>query len=83
MTRHDEHKDTNMRPMGVGKKPPTYDDPAVAWLMRLSKAALADCVIDLMRPSPDRESCDIPLTVREVSERLSVVLENRGDRLPE
>lgn len=70
------------RPMGIGKKPPVYDDPATRWLMKLSKAALADCAIGLMRPYQGRQSADEPLSVDEVRERLSPVMELRGDSLP-
>ena len=69
-----------MRPMGVQKKGVAYDDPALSWLMKLSKAALADCVVDLLRAASD--SCDDPVSVDHAIERLAPVLAMRGDRVP-
>lgn len=69
-----------MRPLGLGKKAPVYKDPAVRWLMQLSKAALADCVVDLLRPS--QESADDPVSEDAAYERLAAVLAVRGDKPP-
>lgn len=68
------------RPNGIGKKPPTYNDPARRWLMQLSKAALADCVIDLLRGQSD--SLDEPVSEEAARERLGAVLTMRGDKEP-
>lgn len=65
---------------GLNKKPPAYSDPCVNWLMSISKAALADCVIDLLRGRSD--CCDEPVSEQAAIERLAVVLEMRGDKLP-
>ena len=69
-----------MRPMGLGKKPPAYDDPAREWLGSLSKAALIDCVIDLLRANG--ESADDPVSVDAAFGRLLPVLTMRGDKAP-
>lgn len=62
------------------KKPVVYRDPAAAWLMKLSKAALVDCVIDLLRGAS--ESFSEPVSVERASERLTPVLIMRGDKEP-
>jgi hypothetical protein len=69
-----------MRPNGIGKKPPTYTDPCVPWLMKLSKAALADCVVDMLRGMS--ECCDDPIAVERAIERIEPVLVLRGDSIP-
>jgi hypothetical protein len=65
---------------GLGKKPRTYTDPAGKWLMQLSKAALCDCVIDLLRANG--ESVDEPVSIETAAERLTPVLNMRGDKPP-
>ncbi len=69
-----------MRPLGIGKKQPAYKDPAVDWLMRLSKAALCDCVVDLLRMQQD--SADDPVSAATAARVLEPILAHRGDRLP-
>lgn len=64
----------------VTKKPPKYTDSCVGWLMQLSKAALADCVVDLLRGISD--SCDDDVDVETAIERIEPVLEMRGDSIP-
>lgn len=49
--------------------------------MRLSKAALADCVIDLLRAQG--ESADEPIGEEFAAERLAPVLTMRGDKPPQ
>lgn len=66
--------------MGQGKKRPVYDDNCMKWLMRLSKAALADCVVDLLRGLSG--NCDEPVSELRAIERLTVVLNLRGDKSP-
>lgn len=65
---------------GIGKKPVLYTDPCVPVLMKLSKAALADCVVDLLRAGS--ECCDDPVQAEVAIERLRPVLSMRGDRIP-
>ena len=48
--------------------------------MQLSKAALADCVVDLLRGISD--SCDDDVDVETAIERIEPVLEMRGDSIP-
>lgn len=64
----------------VNKKPSTYRDEAVPWLHYLSKAALVDCVIDLLRGQS--ECCDEPVSIATAKERLEPVLNMRGDLMP-
>lgn len=64
----------------TSKKAPAYRDPCMPWLMKLSKAALADCVVDLLRLCG--ESCDEPVPESAAVERLQPVLTMRGDRCP-
>lgn len=68
-----------MRPMGLGKKQPIYKDNCMEFLMMLSKAALADCVCDLLRAIG---SIDMPVQEKEAVERLEPVLLLRGDKVP-
>jgi hypothetical protein len=58
---------------------PVYDDPCVLWLMRLSKAALADCVVDLLRTT-GLHSADDHITVEAAEDRLKPVLLMRAER---
>lgn len=64
----------------INAKAPTYRDPCVEWLGQLSKAALIDCVVDLLRPFG--KSVDITVTEREAIRRLVHVVEMRGDKVP-
>ena len=66
---------------GLNKKPPVYSDPCMAWIMSLSKAALADCVCDLLRGISDH--CDDPVPEATAIERLLPVLGLRNDKAPE
>ncbi len=70
-----------MPKLGDGKKPVVYDDPCVDWLMKLSKAALADCVVDLLRAGGGN-SADDPVSESSAVDRLSPVLRLRGDKIP-
>lgn len=69
-----------IRPLGTGKKPAIYNDTARFWLERLSKAALVDCCIDLLRTSG--ESVDEQVSVADAANRLRPVLAMRGDKEP-
>ncbi len=64
----------------TGKKPTTYNDPACRWLVQLSKAALVDCVVDLLRTTQD--SADNPVGENAARDRLGTVLAMRGDKSP-
>jgi len=56
-------------------KPTLYDDPATAWLMRQSKAALADMLTELLRL--DSGQCDEPATEAAAVARLAGILHAR------
>lgn len=70
-----------MPQLGDGKKPVVYDDPCVDWLLKLSKAALVDCVVDLLRAGGSN-SADDPVGESSAVDRLSPVLQLRGDKIP-
>lgn len=53
-------------------KPTLYSDPATAWLMRQSKAALADMVTEMLRLDSGR--CDDPATAEHAQERFGSLL---------
>jgi hypothetical protein len=60
-------------------KPTLYSDPATAWLMRQSKAALADMVTEMLRR--DSGHCDDPATVEHAQEQFgSLLLAREGLR---
>jgi hypothetical protein len=66
--------------MRIGAKCPAYNDQCVPWLESLSKAALIDCVVDLLRGG---SLCvDDAISAKDAIERLSPVLAMRGDRVP-
>lgn len=62
------------------KKQPLYTDPAVATLRLLSKAALIDCVVDMLRVYG--ESVDHPVVYSVVEKKLRGLIEARGDKFP-
>ena len=66
--------------MRIDVKRPEYMDQCMPWLESLSKAALIDCVVDLLRGG----SCSIEdaVSAKDAIERLSPVLAMRGDRVP-
>lgn len=53
-------------------KPTLYSDPATAWLMGQSKAALADMLTEVLRLGS--ECCDDPATAEAAAERFAHVL---------
>ncbi len=59
-------------------KPTLYNDPATAYLMRQSKAALADMLTEILRC--EQESCDDPATAAAAEARLAGIL-SRRDRI--
>jgi hypothetical protein len=56
-------------------KPTLYRDPATAWLMQQSKAALADMITEILRL--DSGSCDAPATAEEAEQRFAGLLKAR------
>lgn len=56
-------------------KPTLYDDPATRWLMKQSKAALADMITDFLRT--EQESADEPATAQSAEARFAGLLERR------
>lgn len=56
-------------------KPCLYNDPATAWLMRQSKAALADMLTEVLRLESGR--CDDPASEELAAGRFSSVLDAR------
>ena len=66
--------------MSLNKKPSVYTDDAASWLHFLSKAALVDCVVDLLRGQS--ESCDEPVSIAAAKKRLEPVILTRGDKMP-
>jgi hypothetical protein len=69
-----------------------YDDEAIGWLLKCSRAELADMVVELIRPRADRHEygapgswddpvvgCDDPVTRREVRARLKWLTEKDDD----
>lgn len=68
--------------MRIGNKGPIYSDECVKWLDKLSKAALIDCVVDLLRCVSSQPSCDEPVAVDAARIRLAQVLIDRGDKVP-
>lgn len=66
--------------MRITARQPRYQDPAAKWLEDQSKAALIDCVIDLMRPG--QESCDDPISAEAAYERLAGIIEGTSGRKP-
>lgn len=66
--------------MRVNAKQCLYDDPAVKVLSRLSKAALVDVLVDILRR--DSGSCDDPVSEADAIAAVALVLQQRGDRLP-
>ena len=61
-------------------KRPAYGDPCIPWLYQLSKAALIDCVVDLLRGAQD--SAEDPVEEAAAIERLTPVLHLRKDPIP-
>ncbi len=57
-------------------KPTLYSDPATAYLMRQSKAALADFVTELLRC--EQESCDDPATAEAAESRIASIINRRS-----
>lgn len=70
-----------MTKVGSGKKKPKYHDDCVSWLTQLSKAALIDCVVDLLR-TDNHHHCDDSVSEEDAQRRLADVLIHRGDRIP-
>lgn len=62
------------------KKGRCYDDPGAKWLGELSKAALLDLCVDLLRAASG--SCDDPISIEAAREAAGPVLTMRGDRAP-
>lgn len=56
-------------------KPTLYSDPATFWLMRQSKAALADMLTEMLRL--DSGFCDNPATAEAAEQRFAGVLKAR------
>jgi len=56
-------------------KPTLYNDPATAWLMRQSKAALADMLTEMLRLHSGR--CDDPATAEAAESQFCNILEAR------
>lgn len=56
-------------------KPTLYRDPATAWLMQQSKAALADMITEMLRL--DSGSCDDPATAEVAEQRFAGLLKAR------
>jgi hypothetical protein len=56
-------------------KPTLYNDPATAWLMRQSKAALADMLTEILRLDSGR--CDDPATADAAEARFAPILAAR------
>ena len=56
-------------------RPCLYDDPATAWFMLQSKAALADMLTDVMRRESD--CCDNPATAEAAETAFGRVLDER------
>ena len=54
-------------------KPTLYSDPATRWLMKQSKAALADMLTEVLRC--ESESCDEPATATAAETKFAGVLE--------
>jgi hypothetical protein len=63
--------------MALNKKPNLYDDPATAWFMEQSKAALADIATELLRLQLGE--CDTPAS-REAAEAMfgKLIEERKG-----
>lgn len=57
-------------------KPTLYNDPATAWLMSQSKAALADMLTEVLRLESGR--CDDPATAEAAEARFAGVLKARA-----
>lgn len=66
----------------INHKPPVYSDGCIPWLMKLSKAALADAVADLLRPQVHGRTVDDPVSEKDAREILAPVLRLRGDKDP-
>jgi len=62
----------------AGNKPPLATDPCTRWLRRQSKAALLDCVVDLLR-TDGTAGCDDEVSEERARQRLGPVLRLRGD----
>lgn len=63
----------------INAKQPVFDDPAVRWLNQLSKAALIDIVVDVLK----REHGEMEIiSERQAEEFVSPVLNMRGDKSP-
>lgn len=56
-------------------KPTLYSDPATAWLMKQSKAALADMLTEMLRL--DSGLCDNPATAEAAEQRFAGLLKAR------
>lgn len=56
-------------------KPTLYRDPATAWLMQQSKAALADMLTEMLRL--DSGFCDNPATAEAAERRFAGLLKAR------
>ena len=56
-------------------RPCLYDDPATAWFMAQSKAALADMLTDVMRR--ESQCCDDPATAEAAEKTFFGVLDAR------
>lgn len=66
--------------MRITAKGPVYSDPAVSWLSQLSKSALIDLVVDLIRQKA--ASADDPVPKATAIDFASPILRARGDRIP-
>jgi hypothetical protein len=55
-------------------KPTLYSDPATAWFMQQSKAALADMLTEIMRL--DSGCCDDPATAEAAEQRFATILDS-------
>lgn len=63
----------------VNAKQPVFDDPAVRWLNQLSKSALIDIVVDVLK----REHGETEIiSEAQVEDFVSPVLNMRGDKMP-
>jgi hypothetical protein len=72
------------RPYGVLKHPALAwqtDREAAILLDKMSKAALIDCICDLMK-FVGSDSCDAPISEERLKNRLEPVLISRNDRWP-